>query len=65
MGRDEDRGAVLDKELRVRGTEGLRVVDASSFPDQIGGNLNSTVIMLAEKAADLILGKPPLPPEYV
>ena len=65
MGRDEDRGAVLDKELRVRGTEGLRVVDASSFPDQIGANLNSTVIMLAEKAADLILGKLPLPPEHV
>ena len=56
-------GAVLDAELRVRGTQGLRVVDASSFPDQISGNTNAPVIMMAEKAADMIFGRPPLPPE--
>ncbi len=60
MGADNDPGAVLDEALRVRGIEGLRVVDASSFPDQVGGNTNAPVIMLAEKAADLILGRMPL-----
>ncbi|MGI9407784.1 MAG: GMC family oxidoreductase [Hyphomicrobiaceae bacterium] len=63
MGADSDPGAVLDAELRVRGTEGLRVADASSFPDLTNGNTNAPVIMLAEKAADMILGRPPLPPE--
>ena len=63
MGADNDTGAVLDEELRVRGVESLRVVDASAFPDQIGGNTNAPVIMMAEKAADMILGRPPLPPE--
>ena len=63
MGASNDPGAVLDETLRVRGVEGLRVVDASAFPDQISGNTNAPVIMLAEKAADMILGRPPLPPE--
>ncbi len=64
MGGEGDPGAVLDANLRVRGIDSLRVVDASSFPDQIGGNINAAVIMLAEKAADMIRGCPPLPPEF-
>ena len=47
--------AVLDNQLKVRGIDNLRVVDASSFPDMISGNINASVIMLAEKASDMIL----------
>jgi 4-pyridoxate dehydrogenase len=58
MGRAADSSAVVDQELRVLGTAGLRVVDAAVMPDLIGGNINAAVIMIAEKAADLIRGRP-------
>ena len=57
-----DSMAVVDPDFRVRGTERLRVVDASIIPDPIGGNLNAPVIMIAEKASDVIRGRPALPP---
>ncbi|XP_034244042.1 uncharacterized GMC-type oxidoreductase Mb1310-like [Thrips palmi] len=47
-------GRVLDSALRVRGVDGLRVADASAMPGLTSGNTNMPVIMLAERAADLI-----------
>ncbi|MDC5705038.1 choline dehydrogenase [Vibrio europaeus] len=58
MGADDDPLAVLDEACRVRGIEGLRVVDSSIFPTIPNGNLNAPTIMVAERAADMILAKP-------
>ena len=59
MGSDAD--SVVDMQFRVRGAEGLRVVDASVMPDMVGGNINAPVMMVAEKASDVIRGLAPLP----
>jgi choline dehydrogenase-like flavoprotein len=56
MGRADDANSVVDAHLRVKNVEALRVVDASVMPDLTGGNINAVVIMIAEKAADLIKG---------
>jgi len=61
IGAAGDPMAVLDPACRVRGVEALRVVDSSVFPTITNGNLNAPTIMVAEKAADIILGKAPLP----
>ena len=54
MGPDSDSLAVVDAQLRVKGVEGLRVADASIFPELISGNTNAPVIMIGEKVSDLI-----------
>ncbi|MDV2978543.1 UNVERIFIED_CONTAM: choline dehydrogenase [Actinomycetes bacterium ARC8] len=66
MGPASDRLAVVDPlTMKVHGVQGLRVVDASAMPYVTNGNIYAPVMMLAEKAADLILGKAPMEPEYV
>ena len=61
MGAPDDPMAVVDPECRVIGVEALRVVDSSIFPRITNGNTNAPSIMVGEKAADHILGRPPLP----
>ncbi|MBS0517758.1 MAG: GMC family oxidoreductase N-terminal domain-containing protein [Proteobacteria bacterium] len=60
MAPDTDPTAVVDDQLRVRGIEGLRVVDASIMPTMPSANLNASVLMIAEKAADMIRNRPAL-----
>tara|TARA_B100002003_G_scaffold247118_1_gene278053 strand:- start:894 stop:1187 length:294 start_codon:yes stop_codon:yes gene_type:complete len=62
MGNQLESATVVDPACRVVGMEHLRVVDSSVFPNITNGNLNAPTIMLAERAADLILDKTPLAP---
>ena len=64
MGTDE-MSVVDPKTMKVHGVEGLRVCDASVFPYVTNGNIYAPVMMVAEKAADLILEKTPLPAENI
>ncbi len=65
MGPMSDSTAVVDDQLRVHGMEGLRVVDSSIMPTMPSGNLNAGAMMIGEKGADLILGKPAPEPTIV
>jgi len=64
-GPGEPDGGLVDTKLNVFGTEALRVVDASVMPDLVGGNINAPVIMIAEKASDIIRGRAVLPPATI
>jgi choline dehydrogenase len=60
MAPETDPTAVVDDQLRVHGMQNLRVIDASIMPSMPSANLNAAVMMIAEKGADMVLGKPPL-----
>ena len=60
MGLASDPMAVVDGELRLQGLQGLRVVDASVMPAIVSGNTNAPTIAIAERASDMIRGRPPL-----
>jgi choline dehydrogenase len=62
MGPETDPSAVVDDQLRVHGMQGLRVADASIMPSMPSANTYATTMMIAEKAADMIRGRPPLAP---
>jgi choline dehydrogenase len=62
MGPDSDPTSVVDDQLRVRGLEGLRVVDASIMPMMLSANINAATMMIADKASDFVRGKAPPQP---
>jgi len=65
MGRADDPAAVCTSDLKVRGVQGLRVIDASVMPNLICGNTNATSVVIGDKGADLVLGNAPLAPVHV
>lgn len=62
MGAADDEMAVCTPDLKVKGIQGLRVIDASLMPNLICGNTNAAAVAIGAKGADLVLGKPPLLP---
>ena len=60
-----DSMSVVDADTKVYGVKNLRIVDSSILPDIVSGNLNASTVMIAEKASDIILGKPEAEPVEV
>jgi len=60
-----DSMSVVDADTKVYGVKNLRIVDSSILPDIVSGNLNASTVMIAEKASDIILGKPEAEPVVV